>query len=262
VRAFESQSVYHIWGGPDPAREIEFVQSELLLHDLLFVEKRLERLESDLKKMKDESRQKENALLQRFKEHLEAEQPLRQLEISPGEQATISSYPLLTLQRVIIALNVSEEQIGDGAMLRELRERFSGRDLSFVQIAVEAESEIAQLESEGERRDFMEEMGITDTALHILTAEFIRSVGLVSFFTTERGEFRQWFVRKGAPAPEAAGKIHGDMERGFIRAEIVHHDDLVECGSEDAAKAAGKYHVKGKEYEVQDGDVVKILFNV
>jgi GTP-binding protein YchF len=262
VRVFASESVYHIWGEPDPIREIEFVQSELLLNDLLFVEKRLERLESDLRKMKDETRQRESELLLRFKEHLEAERPLRQIEISRGDRGLISSYPFLTLQRVIVVLNVSEDQVDEGTVLRDIRDRFAGRDLSFAQIAVSAESDIAQLENEDERLEFMKEMGIREKALHVVSAEFVHAVGLVSFFTTERNELRQWFVRGGARAPEAAGKIHGDMERGFIRAEIVHYDDLVECGSEEAARAAGKYHVKGKEYEIRDGDVVRILFNV
>jgi ribosome-binding ATPase YchF (GTP1/OBG family) len=108
----------------------------------------------------------------------------------------------------------------------------------------------------------MEDMGLPDTALHLLTAKFIQAVGLLSFFTAASNELRQWFVRRGALAPETAGKIHGDMERGFIRAEVVHYDDVIECGSEEAAKTAGKYYVKGKDYEIQDGDVLKILFNV
>jgi GTP-binding protein YchF len=262
VRVFEDDAVFHVWGGPDPAREIEFVQHELLLHDLVFVEKRLERLESDLKKMKDEKRQRERGLLLKFKDHLEAERPLRQLEISRDERALTSSYPILTLQRMIIALNVAEGQAGDDTLLRDLSERYGEMDLSFVQIAVGAEADIAQLDSVEEKAEFMKEMGIPDTALHLLTAKFIEAVGLLSFFTAAHNELRQWFVRRGALAPEAAGKIHGDMERGFIRAEVVHYDDVVKHGSEESAKAAGDYHVKGKGYEIQDGDVIKILFNV
>jgi GTP-binding protein YchF len=262
VRVFEDDSVYHIWGDPDPERDIEFVRSELVLHDLMFVEKRLERIESDLKKFKDETRAKESALLERFKEQLEAEKPLRLLEISREERKMIGSYPFLTLRQMIVALNVSESQLGDQALVERLRERFGGLGLSFVEIAVQAEADVAQLESEEEREEFMKEMGITDTALHLLTVKFIEAVDLISFFTAARAELRQWFVRRGALAPETAGKIHGDMERGFIRAEVVHYADIVEHGSEEALKAVGKYHVKGKEYEVQDGDVLGILFNV
>jgi GTP-binding protein YchF len=262
VRAFEDELVYHMWGSPDPAREIDFVQSELLLHDLLFVEKRLARIESDLKKMRDEIRSKEQALLVRVKNQLDSERPIRQLELSHEEKTALSNYPLLTLQEMIVVLNVSDEKVGDETLAEEFRTRFEGRDLTFVQVAVKAEADIVELESEDEREEFMKELGIPDTALHLLTAKLIEAVGLVSFFTAAHNELRQWFVRRGALAPEAAGKIHGDMERGFIRAEVVHYDDIVAHGSEEAAKAAGKYHVKGKDYEVQDGDVLKILFNV
>ena len=262
VRVFEDDSVYHTWGGPDPARAVEFVRSELVLHDLMFVEKRLERIEADLKKLKDERRRKEQQLLERFKQQLESEKPLRLLDISDAERAMIGSYPFLTLRQMIIALNVSENQLSDETLLHRLEEQFAGLGLLFVQIAVQAEAEILQLDSDEERRVFMEEMGLRDTALHLLTARFIEAVGLVSFFTAASNELRQWFVRRGALAPEAAGKIHGDMERGFIRAEVVHYDDVIEYGSEEAAKAAGKYHVKGKDYEIRDGDILKILFNV
>lgn len=262
VRVFEDDSVYHIWGGSDPERDIEFVRSELVLHDLLFVEKRLGRIELDLKKFKHGKNAKEQALLERFKEQLEAEKPLRLLEISHEERKMVGSYPFLTLRQMIVALNVSESQLGDQALVERLRERFGGLGLTFVEIAVQAEADIAALESEEERAEFMHEMGISDTALHLLTVNFIDAVDLISFFTAARAELRQWFVRRGALAPETAGKIHGDMERGFIRAEVVRYEDIVEYGSEDAVKAAGKYHVKGKDYEVQDGDILGILFNV
>ncbi|MGD8413656.1 MAG: DUF933 domain-containing protein, partial [Candidatus Latescibacterota bacterium] len=262
VRVFEDDSIYHMWGGPDPERAIEFVRSELILHDLMFVEKRLERIEADLQKFKDEKRRKEQALLERFKTQLEAEKPLRLLETSTEELALVKSYPFLTQRQMIVALNVSEGQLGDETLLHGLEERFAGLGLLFVKIAAQAEADIKSLDSEEERREFMEEMGLSDTALHLLTAKFIEAVGLISFFTAASNELRQWFVRRGALAPEAAGKIHGDMERGFIRAEVMHYGDLVECGSEEAARAAGKYHVKGKDYEIQDGDTLKILFNV
>jgi len=262
VRVFEDDSLYHMWGGPDPERAIEFVRSELVLHDLLFVEKRLERIEADLKKFKDEKRRKEQALLERFKDQLEEAKPLRLLEISREEHLLVKSYPFLTQRQMIVALNVSEGQLADETLIRGLEKRFAGLGLLFVQIAAQAEADIQGLESEEERLEFMKEMGLPDTALHLLTAKFIEAVGLVSFFTAASNELRQWFVRRSALAPEAAGKIHGDMERGFIRAEVVHYGDLIECGSEEAAKAKGWYHVKGKDYEILDGDILKILFNV
>ena len=262
VRAFGDDSVYHVWGGPDPAREVEFVQSEFLLHDLLFVEKRLERLESDLKKAKDERREKERALLLRLRGHLESEKPLRQLELPREERVVIASYPFLTLGQMIVALNISEDRIGDESFLGSFRERFQGRGLSFAQIAMRTEAEIADLATEAERTEFMAAIGIEENALHLLTAKLIEAVGLMSFFTAAHNELRQWFVRRGALAPEAAGVIHTDMERGFIRAEVVNYADIIAHGSEEAVKAAGKYHVKGKDHVIEDGDILNIRFSV
>jgi GTP-binding protein YchF len=262
VRVFEDDSVYHVWGGPDPERAIETVRSELVLHDLMFIEKRFKRIEKELKKAKDDTRKKEKVLLERFRDHLEADKPLRLLDISLEEQKLVKSYPFLTQRQMLIALNVSEEQLADDTIVQKLEDRFGGLGLQFVRIAVKTENDIAELDSEEERVAFMEELGITDKALHLLTSKFIEAVGLVSFFTAASCELRQWFVRQGALAPETAGKIHNDMERGFIRAEVLHYADVVEYGSEEAAKNAGKYHVKGKDYEVLDGDILKILFNV
>lgn len=262
VRAFEDDTVYHMWGGLDPVREIEFVQGELVLHDLLFVEKRLERVESTLGKKKDERLAKEKAILLRFREQLESEMPLRLLTVPPEEAALIKSYPFLTLRQGIVALNVSDSQLSDDAMLSELEERFKPLALSFVRIAAQAESDIAELETEEERTEFMADLGIVDTARHVLTARCIEAVGYCSFFTVGKTEVHHWFFRSGAMAPQAAGVIHSDMERGFIRAEVMKYDDLMEHGSEEKLKAAGKFYVKGKDYAVEDGDILSIRFNV
>jgi GTP-binding protein YchF len=262
VRVFEDESIYHIWGAPDPAREVEFVQSELILHDALFVEKRIERIEKNLMKMKDERAARELALLARFKEHLEEERPLRLLDLSDDEAALIASYPFLTLRQMIVALNVSDEQIGDPALAEDLARRFESTGLSFVQISARVESEIAELETDAERREFMEALGIEKTAVDVLTARCIEAVGYGSFFTVAKSEVRQWFFRRGSLAPKVAGVIHSDMERGFIRVEVMKYDDLVACGGEDALKAAGKHYVKGKDYVVEDGDILGVRFNV
>jgi len=263
VRAFADASVYHVWGAPDPAREVEYAHTELVLHDHLFVEKRLERLESDLKKFKDERRLKERELLLRLRAHLEEEKPLRLCEISEAEEAMIASYPLLTRCETIVALNVSDEQAGDAALARDLEARFGAKlGLSFVEIPMRLEAEIAQLDSEDEREAFMAEMGIEDTALHLLTARCIEALGLISFFTVAPIEVRHWFVKRGSLAPRAAGVVHSDLERGFIRAEVMHYEDIDALGSEEKVKAAGKYHVKGKDYVVQDGDMLFIRFSV
>ncbi|HER34491.1 MAG TPA: redox-regulated ATPase YchF [Halothiobacillaceae bacterium] len=260
VRAFPDDSVYHMWGGPDPAREIEFVQSELVLHDLMFIEKRLERIESTLGKKKDDRLAREKALMERFKDHLDAEKPLRRLEISTEESAVIRSYPLLTLRQTIVALNVSDDQLSDDSLVADLESRFES--LSFVRIAARAEADIAELETDEERREFMNDIGITDTARHVLTARCIEAVGYNSFFTVGKTEVHHWFFRHGALAPQVAGVIHSDMERGFIRVEVMKYADLAGYGSEEALKAAGKYYVKGKDYAVEDGDILSVRFNV
>jgi GTP-binding protein YchF len=262
VRVFEDDSVYHMWGTPDPVREIEFVQAELLLHDLVFIEKRLERLEKQLNKVKDEQQQKEQSLLLRFRDQLENEHPLRLLEIDPNDAILIGSYPLLTLRKMIIALNISDDQIGDDTLINDLKARFGPSGIELVQIPVLAEAEIALLETAEERAEFMTEMGIADTAMHVLTRMCVEAVGLNSFFTVGKDEVRQWFVRRGALAPQAAGVIHSDLERGFIRAELMKYDDLIVAGTEESLKAEGKYYVKGKDYEVVDGDILNIRFNV
>lgn len=262
VRAFPDDSVYHIWGAPDPRREVEFVHNEMVLHDLVFIEKRLERIEKNLKKGKDDRAEKEQALLTRFRGALEREEPLRRLELSDEEAALVSSYPFLTRRALIVALNVADDAVGDTTLRDELTGAFAGLGGSMVQIAVRAESEIAQLDSDEERTAFMADLGIDDPALHLLTSRCVDALGLQSFFTVGEDEVRQWFVRRGALAPEAAGAIHSDLQRGFIRAEVMKYDDLMAAGSEDKLKTAGKYYLKGKDYAVADGDILTIRFNV
>ena len=262
VRVFEDDAVYHIWGSPDPAREVEFVAGEMILHDLVFIEKRQERIEKGLKKGKDERAEKELALLARFREALEADTPLRNVSVSGEDAALIQSYPFLTLKPCIIALNVADDKVADTSLRDSLASRFKHLGVSFVQVSARAEAEIAALDSQEERAAFMQDMGITETALHLLTSRCIDALGLQSFFTVGEDEVRQWFVRRGASAPEAAGAIHSDLQRGFIRAEVMKYDDLLAAGAEDKLKSTGKYYLKGKDYTVEDGDILTIRFNV
>jgi hypothetical protein len=262
VRVFPDDSVYHLWGGPDPKREVEFMHGEMVLHDLVFIEKRMERIDKGLKKGRDERAEKERSLLARFREVLEKDTPLRRLELSAEDEALIASYPFLTRKAVIVALNVADDAVSDTALRDQLAARFADLGANFVQVAVRAESEIARLDSAEERAAFMADMGITETALHLLTSHCIDALGLQSFFTVGEDEVRQWFVRSGAFAPEAAGVIHSDLQRGFIRAEVMKYDDLVEAGGEEKLKATGRYYLKGKDYVVGDGDILTIRFNV
>jgi GTP-binding protein YchF len=262
VRVFDDESVYHIWGSPDPKREVEFLHNEMVLHDLVFIEKRLERIEKNLKKGKDDRADKERALLARFREALEKERPLRTVDVPPEDATLIASYPFLTRRAIIVALNVADEAITDTALRNELAAAYEPAGASVVQIAVRAESEIAALDDAAERATFMEDLGIQSPALHVLTSKCIEALGLMSFFTVGEDEVRQWFVRRGASAPEAAGAIHSDLQRGFIRAEVMKYGDLIAAGSEEKLKSTGKYYLKGKEYMVEDGDILTIRFNV
>lgn len=262
VRAFANDAVYHVRGSVDAWRDIAFVNTEFVLHDLLFTEKRLGRLSKDLMKKKDEAGERERELLIRLKGLLEQEKPLRTARIAPEEEQLIQSYPLLSRREMVIVLNVSDGNVGDHALEDELRSRLSGSGATLVQVAAEMESEIAALETAEERDEFMREMGIEDTALHLLTAHCVEALGLISFFTAAPNEVRQWFVRRGSSAVDAAGKIHSDLARGFIRAEVISYADLDELGSEDNVKSAGKLAVKGRDYVVCDGDTLFIRFNV
>jgi ribosome-binding ATPase YchF (GTP1/OBG family) len=241
---------------------VEFLHGEMVLHDLVFIEKRLERIDKNLKKGKDERAEKERALLLRFRESLEKEAPLRLLSLAPEDAAVVASYPFLSLRPLIVALNVADESIADTTRRDALASAFTGLGARFVQIAARAEAEIARLETPEEREVFMQEMGIREPALHLLTSRCIEALGLQSFFTVGEDEVRQWFVRRGALAPEAAGVIHSDLQRGFIRAEVMKYDDLIDAGGEEKLKAAGRYYLKGKDYAVEDGDVLTIRFNV
>lgn len=262
VRVFEDDAVYHIWGGPDPKREVEFLHNEMVLHDLVFIEKRMERIDKGLKKGKDDRAEKERALLLRFREVLEKERPLRSVELSPEDALLISSYPFLTRRAVIVALNVADEAIADTTLRDSLAAVCAPMGATVVQIAARAEAEIAALDDAAERAAFMSDLGIESTALHLLTSQCIEALGLMSFFTVGEDEVRQWFVRRGANAPEAAGAIHSDLQRGFIRAEVMKYADLMAAGSEEKLKTTGKYYLKGKEYVVEDGDILVIRFNV
>ncbi len=261
VRGFENDSVYHMWGSVDPVRDIDYVNAEFVLHDLIFVEKRIKKIEKDLGKFKNETLLKEKELLARLGGHLETERPLRLADMSLQEQKILRNYPLLTAREMLVVLNVSDPS-RDDTRIRELNEKYAGDKISCVQIAAEMEAEISSLESEAERLEFMAEMGLTATALHVLTRQCIDALGLISFFTASGDELRQWLVRREASVVDAAGKIHSDMARGFIRAEVVKYEDLIELGSEEKVKNAGRLAVKGRDYVVEDGDILFIRFSV
>ena len=262
VRTFQDETTFHIHGTIDPRRDILAFNEELLLNDLLFVEKRLERIEKEQGKKKEVQKAAlEKNLLIRMKGHLEGGHFLRTFSLAEAEQKLIASYPLLTRKAVIIVLNVGEDELGRPARIDSVREEFREFDFEWIAVSAKIEQELSQLEG-AERRTFLEELQLDQPALDRLTVLCYRTLGLISFFTVGPDEVRAWTNRQGALAPQAAGVIHSDFERGFIRAEVMKYQDLIRLGSEQKVREVGKLMQKGKDYVVEDGDIISFLFNV
>lgn len=262
VRVFEDEAVYHAAGSVDPVRDVEMVSSEFLMHDQIFVEKRIERLEAALKKIKDERQAKELDLMLRIRDHLEQEQPLRLMGFSEEEDLLIRSYPFITRKELILVLNVSEDALDDTSVLDRLADHCREQKMEAMAVSAQVESEIAQLDSEEEKQEFLADLGIGEPALGILTRLCLKALGRMSFFTVGKEEVHHWLVRLGSTAPEAAGAIHSDLQKGFIRAEVMKYGELIEFGSEAELKKQGKLYVQGKDYIVEEGDIINIRFNV
>ncbi len=262
VRTFQDDSVYHVEGSVDPMRDIRIVNEELNLHDLLFIEKRMERIEAARRKKADRSLDEEEEALVKCKNHLEKELHLRTMEFSDEENRILSGYPLITRKRMLVVLNVGEKEAADASLIQETGRTFAHLDLDVMAVSAALEEEISLLEDEGERAEFMRDAGIKKPALELLSRLAIKSLDLITFFTVGSDEVKQWPARKGSTAPEAAGVIHSDIQRGFIRAEVMKYDQLMEEGSEEALKKAGKFYVMGKDYIIEDGDIINFRFNV
>ena len=262
VRAFEDEAIYHEAGSVDPVRDVEMVNGELLMHDQIFVEKRIERLEASIKKIKDDKQVKELELMRRMQTHLEEEKPLRLFELSEEEDLLIRSYPFITRKELILAFNIGEDQLDDTSLLEQIAPLCQKEKIETMLVCAQVESEIVLLDSEEEKQEFMQDLGIEKPALGVLAGLCLKALGLVSFFTVGKDEVRQWLVRKDSPAPVAAGVIHSDLQRGFIRAELMKYDELIEHGNEAELKKAGKMYLQGKDYIVVDGDILNIRFKV
>lgn len=262
ARAFKDDSVYHVNGSVDPKRDIDFVNSELILHDLIFIEKRLERLDKTIKQTKEEAATKEREVLLKLKTHLDKTLPLRLLDITTDDKKVIASYPFVTRKTMIIALNISEDDLKNTRLLDQMKAELKDLKIDVMQVSAKLESEIAKLDSEEERKEFLASLGISEPAINLLTRVCTSALDLISFFTVGEDEVRQWTIRRGSSAPEAAGAIHSDLQKGFIRAEVMKYDELAKYGSEEKVKEVGKYYVKGKDYIVEDGDIINIRFNV
>lgn len=262
AREFIDERVYHLRGSVDPVRDVDAVLAELVMHDLIFIEKRMERIAEGKKRSKDDRAEKEEPVLVRMKEHLERDLPLRTMELTAEEKKLMVGYPFITLKDLVIALNRGETGAAASPAAGAIETKYREHRVVLVELSARLEAEIASLDSAGERAAFMKDAGIEEPALSRLTRACMASLGLISFFTVGEDEVRQWMVRRGSTAPEAAGAIHSDIQRGFIRAEVNKYEDLMALGSEDAVKKAGKQYVMGKDYIVEDGDIINFRFNV
>jgi len=261
LRAFEDDSIPHV-GPIDPRRDIGNVEFDLMLSDLGQIEKRLERVEKDLKKMRSAELEREFDLLKRSKACIEQEKPLRELEMTPEEKKLIRGFMFLSQKPILYVLNIGESTtLGDdlqAAVKKFGLEEIAARpNAAATAICGKVEAELAEME-EDEAAEFLASYGLYDSALTRLIRKSYELLGLISFFTAGEDECRAWTIPVGSKAPEGAGAIHSDLQHHFIRAETIRWDALLEAGSESAARAKGTLRLEGKEYVVQDGDVMHI----
>ena len=264
VRCFEDPNVVHVDGSVDPMRDIETINLELIFSDLEILERRLSKVTKAARM--DKTMAKEEALLLRIKEHLESGKMAKTLEVDDEDElALLRSYNLLTYKPVIYAANVAEDDLADDAAgnphVAAVREFAAKEGSGVFVICAQIEQEIAELDDD-EKSMFLEELGLKESGLDKLIAASYRILGLMSFLTAGEDETRAWTIKIGTKAPQAAGKIHSDFERGFIKAEVVNYKDLLEQGSLAAAREKGLVGMEGKDYVVKDGDVILFRFNV
>mgnify|MGYP006283935413 CR=1 FL=1 len=263
VRCFENDNVVHVDGNVDPVRDKEIIDTELILKDIDTVEKRLEKLRKNAKSGdKDVLRAVETA--EQIKAHLEGDQPARILSFdTEDDQALLEDMLLLTNKPILYVCNVDEDAVHEGnAYTARFREAVKEEDAEVILISAGIEADIAELEDAEERQEFLADMGLEKPGVHFLIQASYKLLDLITYFTAGEKEVRAWTIRRGTKAPQAAGVIHSDFEKGFIRAEVIAYKDYVQHGSEANVKAAGKMAVEGKDYVVKDGDVMHFLFNV
>jgi len=262
ARAFEDDTVFHVDGDVNAVRDINTFAEELELGDLIFLEKRLERIEKEVgRKLDPADADKERDLLTRMKDHLEGGKTLVSFDFTEEDERIISSYPFLTRKPVVVVLNVGEGELGDSGQIEQLSQDYADRSFRLISISAQVEQEISQLDDE-EREAFLEDLGIESPAIDRLTLLCYETLGLISFFTVGEDEVRAWTIRDGSRAPQAGRAIHQDIERGFIRSEVMRYQDLIELGSEQKVKEAGKLTQKGKDHVVEDGEIHHFLFKV
>lgn len=262
VRCFEDTNVIHVDGSINPIRDIETINLELIFADMEIVERRMQKTAKGAK-TNDKKLLCEDGMLNRLYPHLEAGNSARTFECkNEEEEFYFNQLNLLTAKPILYAANVNEDDAATGNEMVDAVRDFAAKEGSEVfVICAEIENEIAQLDAD-EAAEFLESLGLNESGLDRLVAASYKLLGLISFLTTGEKETRAWTIKNGTKAPQAAGKIHSDFERGFIRAEVVSYDDFVTCGNYAQAREAGKIRLEGKEYVVKDGDIIEFLFNV
>ena len=259
VRCFEDENITHVDGSIDPIRDIETISLELIFADMDMLERRIDRTKSAMKSG-DKKYVAELELLNRIYATLESGKPARSMSFTKDEEEFVNSLFLLTMKKVIYVANVAEG--GENCEnVKKVAEYAKAENSEVIALCVKLEEELSELDDE-DRAMFMEELGMTESGLDKLVKKCYSLLGLISFLTAGEKETRAWTITEGTKAPQAAGKIHSDFERGFIRAEIVDYNTLIECGSYNAAKEKGKMRSEGKDYVMKDGDVVVFRFNV
>jgi GTP-binding protein YchF len=263
VRCFHDDNVVHVEGNVNPIRDIETINLELILSDIEILEKRIEKTVK-LARSGNKEAKFELEIMEKLKEHLEKELPARSLELTDEEAIVIKALFLITSKPVLYVANVSEDDImsGEDNDLVQLVKDFASKEESeVIKVCAKIEEELSSLDDD-ERLEMLAEYGLNEPGLDLLIKSSYKLLGLMSFLTAGVQEIRAWTIKVGTKAPKAASKIHSDIERGFIRAETISYDKLVECGSEAAAREKGFYRLEGKDYIMQDGDVVNFRFNV
>jgi GTP-binding protein YchF len=263
VRCFEDNNIVHVEGNIDPIRDIETINLELIFSDLEIIERRIQKVSKMLKG--DKSLKKDLDLLKKIHATLEEGRSIRTLNFSEEEQELIKGFNLLSYKPVIYVANVSEEELLENnrknKMVEQVQKYAKNENAEVVFICAKIEAEIAELPEE-EKAEFLQEMGLEESGLDQLVRVCYKLLGLISFLTAGEPEARAWTIKKGTKAPQAAGKIHSDIERGFICAEVIHYDKLIESGNINVAKEKGFIRLEGKDYIIEDGDVVLFRFNV
>ena len=263
VRCFDDKNIIHVDGTVDPIRDIEVINLELIFSDLEIIDNRINKIAKKAQTSKNKEDVTEYNLLLRIKENLEKNIPIRKLEFNEEESKILSSFRLITAKPIIYVANVSEEDImnGENDFVKAVKEYAKKENSETVMICAKIESELAELELE-EKTAFLKDLGIEESGLSKLIKSTYSLLGLATYFTVGPDEVKAWTFRKGMKAPSCAGLIHTDFEKGFIRAEVMSYDDLIECGSELKVKEKGKMRLEGKEYIMQDGDICHFRFNV